>query len=116
MPELPWIFITIASALLIAFLVTIFVMRRKGVKTTANYRGLFIIGIALGVVGISGHNPPIVGLGLIYMIVSLINRKKWKDQPKWSELSPTERKLKLALLIVLGVLLIAGVAMYFLYR
>ncbi len=114
--ELSWILIIIAAALLIGLLALMVVLRMKGVKQAPNYRSLFIIGIAIMVVGIPNSNYPLMALGLIYMIIGIANHKKWKDQPKWSDLTPTQKKFKLAVVIALGVIVIAGIVMYFLYR
>ncbi len=112
--ELPWFIITVVGCLLVGFFVTIYLMRRKGYKPTPNYRALFIIGIAIIVVGMSGKNIPLSGLGLIYMAIGLFNRKKWGEQTKWRDLPPAMRRFKIGIIIVLGLLVVLGVVFYLL--
>ncbi len=111
-----WILTVLAAALLVALLAVIVIMRIKGIKQTPNFRSLFVIGIAIMVVGIPETNYPLMGLGLLYMIIGFVNRKKWKDKPRWSDLPPAQKKFKLVVVIALAVLVAAEIVTYFLYR
>jgi hypothetical protein len=58
--------------------------------------------------GISSDNHVFLVFSLVFMGVGLANKKKWKKQPKLSELSPAQRKFRIALLVTLGLLVLAG--------
>lgn len=84
-------------------------------KKPINYRVFFIIGITYNTIGIITKNYLFNIAGIIFMIVSLINRKKWKDykEPKWSELSPKQKKSRILLISFLGLMVLAGVVTLF---
>ncbi len=87
-------------------------------KKPVNYRVFFIIGIAYISIGISTKNYFFIPAGVIFMISGLVNYKKWKDyqEPKWSELSPKEKKVRIVLISVLSLMALAGVATLFLVK
>ncbi len=110
------ILMILAAVMLVGVIIALVVMRLKGYRETPNFRSLFIIGIAIMVVGIPSTNYPLMVLGLIYMIVGIVNRKKWKDAPRWSELSPQQRKFKIIVVVILAVMVALGVVTYVLMR
>ena len=60
--------------------------KKQGVIVEPDYRVFFILGITflpMGLVFIFVIGPPFIGistLGLCYLVIGLINRKKWKKQ------------------------------------
>jgi len=53
-------------------------------------------------------------MGAVFMIVGLLNRDKWEDEPKWADLPEDQRRLKMILIVGLTLMLAAGVAAFFL--
>jgi flagellar basal body-associated protein FliL len=87
--------------------------KTRNEQTEIDYRVFFILGISLLPVGIATDNPGMWGIGAVFLILGLVNRDKWKAEPKWSELDPEKRKrivffiiLGLAMLLALGAVLI----------
>jgi hypothetical protein len=101
-----------ALGLLVIFLV---IKRRDQIPTETNYRAFFIIGLSWLAIGIPLKNPGLYGMGVVFTIVGLVNRDKWGQERGWSDLSTQERRLKLFLVIGLTILLLLGVAAYFIY-
>ncbi len=85
--------------------------RKEGRKP--NYKAFFIIGITWIPIGIATQNYVFMVVGLAFMILGFTKKKEWKNQPKWEDLSPAEKKIKLALIIFLSLILILGVVFYF---
>ncbi len=106
----------IIIALLVIFVVVFLINKKKGKKTEPNYRVFFILGITWLPIGIATDNSSLWVMGVAFLIVGLANRDKWKEEPKWSELSPMRRKIMLSLVIGLTVLLLAGIVFYFLAK
>ena len=110
----PWIAISIIILGLLATIFAVILYKRKGAKHELDYRTLFTMGIIFTAVGISTSNPGMWVLGLAFMAIGITNKKKWKKQRKWSELSKKEQKFKIILLTILGILLLAGFVFFFL--
>jgi amino acid transporter len=102
---------------LIAFLIVVlgvfFIAKNRGDKTEPDYRVFFILGITWLPLGISTDNAALLAMGVVFMVMGLANRDKWKEQEKWSELSPEKKKIKLIIILGLTVLLLLGIAAYF---
>ena len=86
--------------------------KNKGREVEPNYRVFFVLGVTWLPLGIATDNSTFLILGFVFMIVGLTNRSKWKDEPKWSDLSAERKKIKLALIVALTILLLAGVAFF----
>ena len=109
--------IIIGILLLIGSIIAIFatISRRKE-NRKPNYKAFFIIGVCWLPLGISTGNHVFSIVGLVFMILGITHKKSWKNQPKWEELSPAEKKVKIALIIFLTLILILGIIFYFIAR
>jgi hypothetical protein len=114
--SIPIIAIAVGLVALGLLLVAIAVYRHREGRGEPNYRALFAMGIIWLPVGIAMGNPGLWGMGFVFLIIGLVNRDKWGEERKWSDLSPTERRIKLVLLFGLTLLLIVGIAFYFLTK
>ncbi|PJE59887.1 MAG: hypothetical protein COU85_01255 [Candidatus Portnoybacteria bacterium CG10_big_fil_rev_8_21_14_0_10_44_7] len=114
MPEKIWLSSSIVIALLIIGFLAFFIAAKKYRTQKTNYKTLFIIGIIwLGAgipLGISNKNWGFAVMGLLFAVVGLLNKKRWYNEPKWSELPPAQRKFKLTLLVILAILVLGGLA------
>lgn len=90
-------------------IVAISAYRHRGEDRDPNYRAVFVVGITWLPIGIATDNPGLWAMGLVFLIVGLANRDKWKDEKKWSDLSPRDRNMRLALVGGLTLLLALGI-------
>ena len=90
--------------------------RHRGESREPNYRAFFVMGITWLPIGIATDNYAFSFMGLAFLIIGLANRDKWKDEKKWSDLSPSERNIRLVLVGGLMLLLVIGVAAYLLAK
>lgn len=105
--------ILILIGLVIAFIAT-FIKRKENRKP--NYKAFFIVGITWVPLGIATQNYVFIFVGLVLLILGLTKKKEWKNQPKWEELSQAEKKIKIALILFLLVILILGVVFFFITK
>jgi hypothetical protein len=112
MSSIPWIMISIAILLVIGLIVFIFAVRKQKKRPT-DYYNLFIIGIIWVGAGIAMGIVPLWTVGLILMAIGLSNKKKWKkNRVRWEDLTPGERKFKIWIIVILGVLLLVGLVTF----
>ncbi len=109
-------YIVIGIIILLALIALFVIYKRKEEKTEPNYRLFFILGVTWIPLGFATDNPGFWATGIIFMILGLANKDKWKNEPKWSELSPEQRKTKMILIVGLTVLLLVGIAAYILSK
>jgi len=110
-----WKIIAILGFLLLGLV--IFIFKKKNIKDDKpNYKVLFIVGITWIPLGITTKNPGFLVGGLVMMIAGLLKRDQWRKEKKWSELSPAEKKVKLAIIALLTLMLVTGVVTFFMYN
>lgn len=105
---LVWILVGLILLGLIFFLIT----RTKKSEHKPNYKAFFILGVIWLPTGVSTKNYALSIVGLTFLIIGLVNKDKWKDENKWSDLSLEQKKIKLSLIILLTGLLIIGIATF----
>ena len=114
------IVISIAALLFIAIILMIFIRTKSKIKYPTDYHNLFIIGIiwlSAGIpIGVTTKNYGLMALGLIFMAVGMLNKKKWKKNKKeiqkLQEKHPEYFKTKKIIIGILLLLLIIGIAVY----
>jgi hypothetical protein len=111
---IPWILIGIF--VLIILLAAAALILKKGKQQKPSYKTFFIMGMTWLPLGIVLDNYALTGMGVIFMVIGLVNRDKWEDEPKWAELPEEQKRLKLILIAGLSVLLLAGIAAFFFYK
>lgn len=91
------------------------IMRRRKKKCATDYRGFFIIGIIWVLFGISFYirdgSLAFLGMGIVFLIVGLANKDKWKKQ---KPLSSWRRNILIGLVILTALLLLAAFLLKFL--
>ena len=110
MDQLIWIVVALIALL---GLIAVIVVRSKE-KVQPNYRAFFIIGLSWIPLGIATKNPAFTALGVVFMVLGLKNRDKWKDRVKFSEL-PSRLKWTKAIVIGTFVLLTIIVFIYYFF-
>ncbi len=109
-PLILYLIIGIAALLLI---VAIYVVRKGSPDHVPNYRAFFVLGIVWLPIGLGAQNPSLWIIGLIFMIIGIMNRSKWKVQPKWSEMPPEQKKMKLTLILIFSLILVLGILAFY---
>ena len=109
MDSIPLIAITI-GLLIVGLLIGMIVFyknRKEGVEP--DYRMFFIMGVIFLPLGIGSKNYAFFIMSMVFIAIGLLNRSKWKDAPKWSELPDRQRRLKLILVGGITFLLLIGI-------
>lgn len=83
--------------IVVLLLAVMIAVKRKGRQGT-DYRAFFILGMSFTTIGIATSNFAFTGLGIVYMMIGLANRNKWKK---------TEIKNKKLVYALLGITLLA---------
>ncbi|MGD9276812.1 MAG: hypothetical protein PVJ67_06600 [Candidatus Pacearchaeota archaeon] len=123
MSAFPWILVSVG--ILIILLLVLAVIFKKGQKHRTDYFAFFVIGLIwlpFGIVFQILAPENFIGmmfifLGLAYIILGLSHKKDWKKNQKcWKQLSKKERKIKLILTIISGILVLLGLVAYYIFR
>ena len=101
-----------AAVFIIGVIFAILVAKGKIRRKEPDYRALFIIGLIWIPLGAAFNNPAFWVISLTFIVLGLANKDKWKDQPKWSDMSQAEKNFKLAVLIILGLALLLGLVAF----
>ena len=109
MREVFWIVI---GLFILGLLYSIFYFtKNKGLPT--NYRAMFIVGIASIPLGISTENYAFMAIGIVFMVLGLKNKNKWKESSiEWSELSSKDKNVRIALISAGIIILLAVLLVY----
>ena len=106
---IPWILIAIGLTL--ALLLVAVLIMHKNKKLKPDYQTWFYIGITWVAIGLPLKNTPLFIIGAVLLISSLVNKDKWEQNKKvdWNKLSDKDKKVRVVLIIVLGILVLLGV-------
>ena len=106
-------FIVLILLVLIAVVFAILMWQGK-IKNEPNYYIIFTMGIIWFPLGFVFEMWPLSVMGAVFLVIGLKNKDKWKMK-KWSEMEPSQRKLKITLMVVLGILVLGGllVSLYY---
>lgn len=100
-------------ALLIALFIGLVIIAIYTKKWPApDYRNLFNIGIIWLAIGLPLKNPALFIMGLVFMIMGITNKNKWQKPKSWDKLSDKERKIKLLIITILGILVLLGLIFF----
>ena len=102
-----WLLVAVGLLILILGIVYIVSIRKK--KRPVDYYNFFIMGIIWAGAGIPLKNFALSAMGIIFMILGLVNKDKWKqNRRKWKDLTKGERKITLIIMFLLLLLIVAG--------
>ena len=108
-----WWMIIIVLGLLIAMGIFFSIKYMKKGKHKPDYYSFFMIGIIWIGVGIPLDNVALWTLGIVFFLVGILNREKWKtNRAKWKDLDKKEKKLRIWIMYVLGSLVLLGLVVF----
>ena len=107
----------IAIALLIIVLGVFALITNRKSKTPPDYYNLFIIGMIWFCAGVPLKNYALTILGLVFMLLGIMNKDKWKKNRRtWKNLSKKQKRIKMIVVGILTLLLLAGIIVLFLSK
>jgi len=110
-----WIMIAVLLIGLVLAIIAFSLPKKKMVPI--DYYALFILGIIWLPLGIPLKNPGLTIMGLVFIIISIANKGKWKkNHHSYSQLSKTKQRFIILTSIILGVLILATLVISFLRR
>ena len=119
---IPWIMLTIIILLVIFGIIAIIVAKKGGKRKPTDYYAFFIMGITwlpFGILMMVLDSDSSLGniffiLGLVYLAIGLAHKKEWKkNHVSFNKLSSGQQKMKIIIGIILGVLLLAGLIVFY---
>ncbi|MCD4666489.1 hypothetical protein K8R47_01615 [archaeon] len=111
----PWIIISIGALIILFAIVFLILVKKRKKPIPTDYYNFFIIGLIWFPFGVIFDNIAFSVMGLVFMIIGLVNKDKWKKNRRmWKDLDKTERNIKMWLIIFLGILVLLGLVMLFL--
>ncbi len=109
MNDIPIHFLIIIALIILAVIAVFFNKSENQEDNKPNYRTLFILGVVWLPIGISTSNHAFTALGVIFMIIGMANKKKWRQEMKWKDLTIQQKKIKTGLMIVISLILVISV-------
>jgi len=105
----------VLGVVLISLLIWLVIIKKKYGRKTS-YRAFFIIGICWIPLGIAIENYAFTVLGAVFLILGITHRNQWKEEGRWSDLSPMERRIKIIVSSVLALILFIGLIAYLIIK
>ena len=105
----------IVLALLIVGILVVVIAYKKNRNVPTDYRTFFIVGLTWIPLGIATKNYAFTAIGVVFMLLGLKNRSKWKESElRWKDL-PSGARMWRIVLIGLAMALFIGVLVYYFY-
>jgi len=110
-----WIVLGIIVLTTILFAIAMSLKKKENRKP--DYYAFYIIGITWLAIGLPLKNYGLFLMGLIFSIVGIVNKDKWKkNRQDWKKLSHKEKNFRMFLIIIFGIILLIGIVFYFIVR
>lgn len=108
-----WITLSVVFALILFGIIIIVAKKTQKPEHEPSYRAFFVIGLIWLPTGVATRNYALSIIGGTFLIIGLLNKGKWKDEKKWSDLSHEDKRIKLTVvLIALLAILVIGITTY----
>lgn len=107
-----WIIISIAVLLVLLGVAAFLINKNK--KSAPDYYSFFVMGLIWAPFGIIMKNYAFFIMGIAFMIIGLYNKDKWrKNRQTWNVLDERQKKIRMAVIIMLGILVLAGACVFY---
>jgi len=103
-----------AVATMLIGLGLIYTFKVKEARLEIDYRALFFISLLFLGYGFIFGNLAVWGFSTLFLLVSLINVKSWKNEQKWFELSEEVKKVKLVIIFTIILLFFVSIVLLYL--
>ena len=112
---IPWILVTIA--IMIILLAVLVIVSFRKTKRPPDYYALFWVGVFWFIIGLPFGNSWLWMLGIVFMVIGLANRKKWKKNRRtWEQVGKKERKFMTIFMIAILLIVLVGIALLLLMQ
>ena len=110
-----WVLILIALVIVILGILAIFFIKAKEGKHKVDYYSLFIMGVIWLVVGVLLNNSILWILGIVFFVIGLANKDKWKkNRTDWKKITKKQKNILYIATAMLFLLLVAGIIVFWL--
>lgn len=112
-----WVLISVAIAIIILGILAILFIKAKEGKHKVDYYSLFIMSIIWLATGILLGNSALWILGIVFLVISLSNKDKWKkNRADWKKITKKQKDILYIATAMLFLLLVAGIIVFWLTR
>lgn len=106
----------VLGLIVLGLLVALLAYNKKK-KIPPDYYAFFIMGLIWAPFGAISRNYSLMTMGLVFLALGLANKDKWKKNHKtWKDLDSKEQKIRLLLILFLGVIVLVGLVFFYLAR
>jgi hypothetical protein len=114
---IPKTWLIFSLIIVVLLLVVVSVIFKKKKRVTPDYYAFYIMGVTWLVVGIPLENLGLMTLGILFAVIGIMNKDKWrKNKQTWSKLKVKEKSSRLKIMAILIALVVAGVTLFVLVR
>ena len=112
-----WILVSVAIAIVVLGILAIFFIKAKEGKHKVDYYSLFIMGFIWLIAGILLSNSALWILGIVFLVISLANKDKWKkNRTDWKKITKKQKVVLYIATAMLFLLLVSGIIIFWLTR
>jgi len=112
-----WILISVTVVIVVLGILAISFIKAKEGKHKVDYYSLFLMGVIWLAVGIPLDNSALWILGIIFFIVGLANKDKWKkNRMDWKKVTKRQKNILYIAIVMLFLLLVAGIIVFWLTK
>ena len=117
MDSIMWILIFITVVIVVLGIFAIFFIKAKEGKHKVDYYSLFIMGLIWLAFGIPLENSALWILGIVFLVIGLVNKDKWKkNRMDWKKVTKKQKKIIYIAIVMLFLLVVAGIIVFWLTR
>ena len=112
-----WLLISILIVLVLLLVGFLLMKKMSKKKRPTDYYNLFIIGIIWFLIGFPLNNGVLGFMGLVFMLIGLLNKEKWKkNRLTWDKMTEQEKMMKMIIIGVLFLLVILSFVVFILFK
>ncbi|MHA1989094.1 MAG: hypothetical protein ACW98D_20930 [Promethearchaeota archaeon] len=102
--------------MILGVLAIVFIKAKEG-KHKVDYYSLFLIGLIWIAVGLPLNNSVLWIIGLVFLIIGLANKDKWKkNKAEWKKMNKRQKNMLYIATVMLFLLLVAGIIVFWLTK